>query len=118
MESYIKIFFITLLSFTLLASQSDGRKDLGTYWGDMVKEQPMPEAIKDFINQREAIKDFIKDFDPIPNISVYHDNDVMKSQKDDADCNSKHHNDDELAPKKKQFADEFEPIPNISVYNN
>ncbi|XP_021860195.1 organ-specific protein S2 isoform X2 [Spinacia oleracea] len=121
MESYIKIFFITLLCFfVLFTSEIEGRKDPETYWGEMMKEQPMPEAIKDFINQREAIKDFIKDFDPIPNISVYHDNVInlkeLKSKKD-SDCNSQHH-DDELASKKKVFDDEFEPIPNVSVYSD
>uniref|UniRef100_A0A803LDU2 Uncharacterized protein n=1 Tax=Chenopodium quinoa TaxID=63459 RepID=A0A803LDU2_CHEQI len=90
----------------------------------MMKDQLMPEALKDFINQRsyeghekrETIKEFIKDFDPIPNISVYHDDNVhskeLKSKK--ADCNSKHH--DKLASKK--FDDEFEPIPYISAYND
>ncbi|XP_021738580.1 organ-specific protein S2-like [Chenopodium quinoa] len=121
MESYIKILFIALLSLNLLASPSDGRKDPKTYWGDMMKDQPMPEALEDFINQssyekRETIKEFIKDFDPIPNISVYHDDSVnskeLKSKK--ADCKEEHH--DKLASKK--FDDEFEPIPNISAYND
>lgn len=88
-----------------------------------MKGQPMPEAIKDFINERsyvsqekgEAINDFIKDFDPIPNLSIYHD-DVnpkeVKSHK--ADCNSQH---DGLASKK-LFADEFEPIPDVTIYHD
>ncbi|XP_021731619.1 organ-specific protein P4-like [Chenopodium quinoa] len=129
MESYIKIFYIALLSLILLASSSEGRKDPQTYWGDMMKGQPMPEALKDFINQRSyenhekkeaIITNFIKDFDPIPNASAYHDDNVhvnsneLKSKK--ADCNDLVEHHDKLASKK-LFDDEFEPIPNVSAYN-
>ncbi|XP_057248149.1 organ-specific protein S2-like [Beta vulgaris subsp. vulgaris] len=132
METYFKTFFIILLSLVLvsmmnvqLGSPINGRKDPKDYWGHKMNEQYMPKAIKDFINQRSyeglekkgAIKDFIKDFDPTPNVSVYHDDIISKEMElKNVDCNSKHE-DDELASKK-LFADEFEPIPNVSVYND
>ncbi|XP_021738581.1 organ-specific protein S2-like [Chenopodium quinoa] len=127
MESYIRILYIALLSLILLTSSSEGRKDPQTYWGDMMKGQPMPEALKDFINQKSyeghekkdtIITGFIKDFDPIPNISAYHDDNAMKSKEmksQKADCNDLVHH-DKLASKK-LFDDEFEPIPNVSAYN-
>ena len=42
----------------------------------------------------------MKDFEPGPNISVYHDDEVDASKED------------------KSFVKEFEPGPNISVYND
>ncbi|CAO2815077.1 unnamed protein product [Amaranthus hypochondriacus] len=116
----MKIFFIFLLSLILLAGPSDGRKDLEKYWGDMMKGEPMPESLKQFIISRsynkdeyksELIKDFLKEFDPVPNISVYQ-NDVTPNEA----VKSDHHHDHQSASKK-VFTDEFQPIPNISVYN-
>ncbi|CAO2815076.1 unnamed protein product [Amaranthus hypochondriacus] len=87
----MKIFFIFLLSLILLAGPSDGRKDLEKYWGDMMKGEPMPESLKQFIisksNEVQEKAEIMKDF--LPN--------------------------EESA--NKIFGDEFEPIINLSVYN-
>uniref|UniRef100_A0A803LP36 Uncharacterized protein n=1 Tax=Chenopodium quinoa TaxID=63459 RepID=A0A803LP36_CHEQI len=96
MESYIRILYIALLSLILLTSSSEGRKDPQTYWGDMMKGQPMPEALKDFINQKSY--------------EGHEKKDTIIT-----DCNDLVHH-DKLASKK-LFDDEFEPIPNVSAYN-
>ncbi|KAL2928536.1 Organ-specific protein S2 [Bienertia sinuspersici] len=63
--------------------------------------------------EEEQIEVFYKNFDPIPNVTAYHDDDTgMKAQKED--CNSHH---DGLKPKK-LVGDEFEPKPTISVYKD
>ena len=118
-----------MLNLNQLAGPSDGRKDLHKYWGDMMKGEPMPESLEQFIISRsynkdqykaEIIKDFLKEFDPIPNISVYQNdvtpNEAVKSHKHAQYLKSEHDHDDQ-STSKKVFADEFEPIPNISVYN-
>ncbi|KMT00468.1 hypothetical protein BVRB_9g217690 [Beta vulgaris subsp. vulgaris] len=118
----IRILFTFLLSVILLAGPIDGRKSPGDYWVEIMKGQPIPESIKNFINQKsyeahENEEGFIKDFDPVPNISAYHEYDdanpkELRSNNDD--CNTKH---DGLASKK-LAVDEFEPRPNISIYKD
>lgn len=86
----------------------------------------MPKALKDFINQRsyedhkkrQDINKFMEVFDPIPNVSAYHDDSTqkeVKSQENNADCNSLHNH--ELATSKTQFSNEFKQIANVAIYN-
>ena len=112
-----------------LVSTSDGRKDLGKYWGEMMKGQPMPEAIKDLINLGpfEAVEGnkygptgeqlFVADFDTSPRATVYLD-DVNPNEikSTDKDCNL--HQDGSKSKDKKPYVDEFEPRPNVSMYND
>lgn len=64
-------------------------KDLGGYWKNMMKGQPMPEAIKALIDQNPLPrasaagnhKDrFIRDFDVKPNVILYHTHVVPMKQ--------------------------------------
>uniref|UniRef100_A0A7C9E858 Organ specific protein n=1 Tax=Opuntia streptacantha TaxID=393608 RepID=A0A7C9E858_OPUST len=129
MEFNIGFSYIFLFSLLLLVSARDGRKDLGKYWEEMMKGQAMPEAIKGLINlgpyENVEVKEygpnekkiFIGDFDPRPNIPLYHDdvnsNEVKSTNKD---YNSHH---DGPKPKdKKPYMDDFEPRPNLSVYSD
>ena len=45
-------------------------------------------------------KSFVKDFEPRPNVSVYHDDEVDASKEDES------------------FVKDFEPRPNVSVYHD
>ena len=112
-----------------LVSTGGGRKDLGKYWGQIMKDQPMPEAIKDLINLGpfenvevnkygpSGEKLFVGDFNPRPDVTIYHDdvnpNEVKSTKKD---CNSNH--DGPKSEVKKPYMDDFEPRPNASVYND
>ena len=115
-----------------LAGPTEGRKDLKKYWGNMMNGQPIPEALKLFIYQRsyqeEAIKDFIKEFEPIPNVSAYHDDSkkLISSEFEPIPNISAYHDDanpnqvksQKQDASKKIFADEFEPIPNVTSYSD
>ncbi|PIA55707.1 hypothetical protein AQUCO_00700190v1 [Aquilegia coerulea] len=110
------------------------------YWKQVMKDQPMPDALKGLVdsNPSESVstvmiktdchtslntqdnkhlandiladpgvtvlypdedeKSFVMDFEPRPNLSVYHDG--------------------ELKGQKKAFAEDFEPRPNVSVYHD
>ncbi|XP_061372702.1 organ-specific protein P4-like [Gastrolobium bilobum] len=76
---------IVIFSLVLVANFSYARKDLGDYWKNMMKAQPMPEAIKDLIQDpriSDAGKDpFIRDFDVKPNVILYHTHVVSNKQK-------------------------------------
>lgn len=112
-----------------LVSTSDGRKDLGKYWGEMMKGQPMPEAIKDLIKlgpfESAEVKKygptgeqlFVADFDTSPNIFSYHGDvnpNEIKSTKKDCDL----HPDGSKSKDKKPYTDEFEPRSNVLQYND
>ncbi|KAK6916551.1 Organ specific protein [Dillenia turbinata] len=112
-------FFLVLL----VGNTIEARKDPGEYWKEVMRDQPMPEAIQglvrskslsnenchtsaDTINkvllveefEHKAEKPFTEDFEPRPNVSVY-DNDVKPTEE-------------------KSFIKDFEPRPNVSVYDN
>ncbi|CAJ1973092.1 unnamed protein product [Sphenostylis stenocarpa] len=83
MKSNFAVFLV--LSLLLVADLSCARKDLGGYWKEMMKEQPMPEAIKDLVGDSqvsEAGKDrFIRGFNVKPNVILYHTHVVSMKQK-------------------------------------
>ncbi|XP_062093093.1 organ-specific protein P4-like [Humulus lupulus] len=72
--------FIFVCSIIVLADISDARQDVGEYWKNIMKDQPMPDAIRDLFHDQElpslsgSIKRdrFVKDFDLRPNVIIYH----------------------------------------------
>ncbi|PON76852.1 Organ specific protein [Parasponia andersonii] len=73
--------FVVLCSILLLGNLSYARKDAGDYWKSIMKNQPMPDAIKDLFHEEglpslppgSAKRDrFVKDFDVRPNVIIYH----------------------------------------------
>ncbi|CAL0329228.1 unnamed protein product [Lupinus luteus] len=81
------IFALFLLSYLLLvANLSYARKDEGEYWKNVMKDQPMPEAIKDLLLvQDQLVSDsgrdhFSRDFDIKPNVILYHTHVVSKKE--------------------------------------
>ncbi|XP_017421024.2 uncharacterized protein LOC108330933 [Vigna angularis] len=82
MKSNFGVF--VLFSLLLVGSLSSARKDLKGYWEETMKEEAMPEAIKDLIEDShvsEAGKDrFVRDFDVKPNVILYHTHVVPMKQ--------------------------------------
>ncbi|XP_052194257.1 organ-specific protein P4 [Diospyros lotus] len=77
-------FFLISLIF-LFANLSDARKDPEDYWKSIMKEEAMPEAIQELLQKDPSsssseeknepstnMEHFIKDFDPKPNVILYH----------------------------------------------
>ncbi|KAB2035955.1 hypothetical protein ERO13_D04G164160v2 [Gossypium hirsutum] len=107
MKSFLPFFaFLSLLLFvdTIAAA----RKDAGEYWGAVMKDQPMPEALQELVRIEAAVANpdektkchTSEDFEPRPNISAYGGDDAgLKGQKE-------------------SFTKDFDPQPNISAYNN
>ncbi|OIV99478.1 hypothetical protein TanjilG_17288 [Lupinus angustifolius] len=100
------IFALFLLSYLLLVTNlSYARKDEGEYWKNVMKDQAMPEAIKDLLLvQDQQVPDsgrnhFSRDFDIRPNVILYHTHVVSK----------KHH------PFVKNFEPKFQEIGNHHV---
>ena len=68
-----------LVCFEQLLGIVYGRKGSGEYWKSIMKDQPMPEAIKGFIHQDpesfsakgRKMNHFVKDFDAGPNRIIY-----------------------------------------------
>ncbi|XP_027356517.1 uncharacterized protein LOC113865912 [Abrus precatorius] len=83
MKSNFAVFIV--FSLLLVANFSCARKDLGGYWDNTMKGQPMPQAIKDLIGDPQASyagKDrFIRDFDVKPNVILYHTHVVPMKEK-------------------------------------
>ncbi|KAL5562638.1 hypothetical protein UlMin_032385 [Ulmus minor] len=78
---------LALLSLLLLASTSYARKDVGDYWKNIMKDQPIPEAIKDLFHEDEPslpssskTDRFVKDFDIRPNLIIYHSHSEPKEE--------------------------------------
>ncbi|XP_031264164.1 uncharacterized protein LOC116122461 [Pistacia vera] len=83
----MKSIFAFLIFFSLLligCSPSYARKEPGEYWKSLMKEQPMPKAIKDLLHQdseARKIDHFAKDFDVNPNVIIYHSHSEPKEGK-------------------------------------
>ncbi|KAI6701219.1 hypothetical protein NL676_015543 [Syzygium grande] len=78
---------IFLLSLVLLAEVNDARGSPGDYWKKIMKDQTMPESIRDLIhpesssgNEKNSI-DFVRDFDMRPNVIIYHGHSDAKEKK-------------------------------------
>ncbi|XWS54891.1 hypothetical protein CRYUN_Cryun10bG0128700 [Craigia yunnanensis] len=139
MKSFL--YFFSFLSLLLFADTiAAARKDAGEYWKAVMKDEPMPEAIKGLV-QIDAVsssnektdchtptsfeikeeKIIVEDFErPRPNKG----DEKKKSFADDFEPrpNVSAYGDDanlnEGDEKKKSFADDFEPRPNVSAYGN
>ncbi|RZC27443.1 uncharacterized protein LOC114403187 [Glycine soja] len=84
MKPIFALFVVLSLLLVANINLSHARKDLGDYWKKMMNDQPMPEAIKDLI-QDQQVQDatadhFIRYFDMKPNIILYHTHVVSKKQ--------------------------------------
>ncbi|XP_041015853.1 organ-specific protein P4 [Juglans microcarpa x Juglans regia] len=75
-SAFLLLFSLFLL---VLVNLSDARRDPGDYWKSIMKDQPIPEAIKGLLHRdlpyasdaRENVH-FLKDFDVTPNAIIYH----------------------------------------------
>ncbi|KAE9593328.1 hypothetical protein Lal_00029242 [Lupinus albus] len=84
MKSIFALFLV--FSLLLVANLSYAIKHEGEYWKNIMKDQPMPETIKDLLVQDPQVLDsgkdhFIRDFDIRPNVILYHTHVVSKKQK-------------------------------------
>ncbi|KAL2346137.1 hypothetical protein Fmac_000137 [Flemingia macrophylla] len=76
MKSNFAVFVV--FSLLLVGNFGSARKDMGAYWENMMKEQPMPEAIKDLVEGKNR---FVRDFDVKPNVILYHTHAMSAKQK-------------------------------------
>ncbi|PIA55677.1 hypothetical protein AQUCO_00700175v1 [Aquilegia coerulea] len=100
------------------------------FYGHAATENEEKAFVKDFeprpnvsVYHDEEDKSFVKDFEPRPNVSVYHDGELKDQKKAFADDfeprpNASVYHDGELKDQKKAFADDLEPRPNLSVYHD
>ncbi|KAF5448801.1 hypothetical protein F2P56_029300 [Juglans regia] len=79
MRSGIFAFLLLILSLLLFVNLNDAREEPGDYWKSIMKDQPIPEAIKTLFHRdsphlSESIKKdhFLRDFDVTPNAIIYH----------------------------------------------
>ncbi|WMV49154.1 hypothetical protein MTR67_042539 [Solanum verrucosum] len=99
---------------------TDARKDPGEYWRDVMKDEPMPKAIQHLMPQphKEKIDCHKLSFEPIPNVSSYHNDEVGLKQEKDFEPRqnvSSYHDDDNVDLKQEK---NFEPRPNVSSYHD
>ncbi|XVE48668.1 hypothetical protein DITRI_Ditri01bG0021000 [Diplodiscus trichospermus] len=86
----MKTFFaFSIFCFLLLfANLNYARKEPGDYWKSIMKDQPMPEAIKGLLHQDAAaamnsekkMEQFVKDFDSRHSLIIYHSNPEYKEE--------------------------------------
>ncbi|XP_031269945.1 organ-specific protein P4-like [Pistacia vera] len=82
---------LCILSLLLLfASSIDGRKDMGEYWRDVMKDQG---NIK-----QKGEKSFVSDFEPPQDVTIYHKDIKLTGEK--------------------SFVKDFEPRPDVTIYHN
>ncbi|XVF45763.1 hypothetical protein PTKIN_Ptkin02bG0232300 [Pterospermum kingtungense] len=83
MKNFAFFIFCFLL---LFANLNHGRKEPGDYWRRVMKDQPMPEAIKGLLHEDPAsdsekkMKHFVKDFDSRHTHIIYHTNPEYKQE--------------------------------------
>lgn len=75
--------------FAQFANLNHARKEPGEYWGSVMKDQPMPEAIKGLLHEDERgsgsggemkMKQFVKDFDSRHSLIIYHNSPESKQE--------------------------------------
>ncbi|EOX97317.1 hypothetical protein QUC31_015760 [Theobroma cacao] len=77
MKTFFAVFIFCFL--LLSANPNHARKEPGDYWKSVMKDQPMPEAIKGLLHQDPAsalgseknMKHFVKDFDTKHSVIIY-----------------------------------------------
>ncbi|KAL6270130.1 hypothetical protein ACE6H2_027041 [Prunus campanulata] len=128
---------LALFSLLLFAKTIESRRDVGKYWKNVMKEQPMPQAIEGLLvdisdstpkqkgDCHEKVKKpfvevevEVEEFEPRPSATSYHDDETKAevSSKNNAGPKAKQ----SFAAKedKQPFEEDFEPRPNLSVYND
>ncbi|OIT02417.1 PREDICTED: organ-specific protein P4-like [Nicotiana attenuata] len=136
MKSHVAL--ILLFSLALYTNNTDARKDPGEYWRGVMKDEPMPEAIKNLMHRHSVLQSKEKTdcytsssiggeaFEPRPNLSVYHDDANLKEAEkslftkdsEPRPSATQYHDDDAGLKQENSFADDFEPRPNLSVYHD
>ncbi|KAG6761510.1 hypothetical protein POTOM_034735 [Populus tomentosa] len=135
-SSYALFILFSLFPF---ANVIGARKDTGEYWRAVMKDQPMPEAIRGLIRattsspvsnekadchttESNEKNNFVKDFGPQPT-TTSHDNGI-KPAKDNSFSEDFHPNSqvliysDGVVKGERSSAEDFEPRPNVSVYHD
>ncbi|OIT27517.1 PREDICTED: organ-specific protein S2-like [Nicotiana attenuata] len=117
---------------------TNARKDPGEYWRAVMKDEPMPEAIKHLMPHnsvplpKEKIDCYTSPsvggeaYEPRPNICVYHDDATLKEADkllftkdfEPRPNVTSYHDDDAGLKQEKSFAEDFGPRPNISIYHD
>ncbi|KAK3022021.1 hypothetical protein RJ639_047411 [Escallonia herrerae] len=129
----------------MIAGTEEARPNPGEYWQGIMKDQPMPEAIQGFIHRgtvtplsnkkvdchtstegrnniqlADQEKPSGDEFEPRPNVSVYHDDEKLTEDKSfvqEFEPRPAYHDDEKLT-EDKSFVQEFEPRPNVSAYDD
>nr|XP_009614593.1 organ-specific protein S2-like [Nicotiana tomentosiformis]XP_016477141.1 PREDICTED: organ-specific protein S2-like [Nicotiana tabacum] len=103
---------ILLFSLALCTCSIDGRKDPREYWRVVMKDEPMPEAIKHLMPRHSVLLSKEKTdcyalssvggeaFEPRPNLFVYHDDTKLKEAETSL------------------FMKDFEPSPSATGYHD
>ncbi|KAL5732016.1 hypothetical protein ACHQM5_004683 [Ranunculus cassubicifolius] len=115
--------FFTLFTLFLFASTIDARKAPDAYWSEVMKDQPMPDAIGRLIggtpkgqtktdyHDAKDKKGFTDDFELGPNLFAYHDKKGFTDDFKPGPNLFAYHD-------KKGFSDGFQPGPNLCAYHN
>ncbi|XP_039068497.1 uncharacterized protein LOC120214738 [Hibiscus syriacus] len=77
--------FLIFCFLLLFANLIHARKEPGEYWRSLMKDQPMPEAIKGLLHEDptgsgKKVKHFVKDFDSRHSLILYHNRPESKQQ--------------------------------------
>ncbi|CAH8362990.1 unnamed protein product [Eruca vesicaria subsp. sativa] len=79
-QRYLVLFFFVLFSFLLFANLSEGRSGgvAEEYWKKIMKNEPLPEPIKELLNNpfRTGEDRFVKDFKTKSIVIIYHNPNV------------------------------------------
>ncbi|KAK6784026.1 hypothetical protein RDI58_017480 [Solanum bulbocastanum] len=129
---------ILLISLALYASSTYARRDPGEYWNIVMKNEPMPIAIKHLMPRydvpfepRPTVTAYYHDdaslkqeksFEPRPTATSYHDNEVSlkgeKSFEPRPSTTAYHHDNVGLKQEKSSFIKDFEPRPTTTSYRD
>ncbi|KAG2305030.1 hypothetical protein Bca4012_064106 [Brassica carinata] len=79
-QRYLVFFFFVLFSFLLFVNLSEGRSGgvAEEYWKKIMKNEPLPEPIKELLNNpfRTGEERFVKDFKTKSIVIIYHNPNV------------------------------------------
>ncbi|MGD7340697.1 organ-specific protein, partial [Ralstonia pseudosolanacearum] len=133
----LSVYFGLFSVLLLFVITEEARQTPNEYWNRVTKEQTMRDARDDVLSNPELVpnkerkadchtptekeeKSFLENFEPRPNVSVYHDDSETSEGKtfvkdfEPRPNVSVYHDDSES----KAFVKDFEPRPNISVYHD
>ncbi|KAJ0230466.1 hypothetical protein HA466_0307460 [Hirschfeldia incana] len=78
-QHFLVAFFVVLFSFLLFVNLSEGKSGVAEeYWMKVMKNEPLPEPIKDVLNNpfRTGQERFVKDFNTKSIVIIYHNPNV------------------------------------------